>query len=301
MRRYAFTMLELVFVIVIMGIIGKFGVEFLAQAYKGFIFSNVNHTLQSNSEMAVESIASKLQFRIKDSTIGRKSTSFSSFEGLQKLQDLALAERKQYNILEWVGTDIDGFRGTSTPLWSGIIDIGASLANGTNLVSPNSNTTNINNLIKVLANYTVATDTTINNAAIYFIGSSSDIKTGYGWDGVALTNQNETMHPISSTGVGTQFAPTIGTFSGIDIFEYYQLSWTAYAVVLDANNDLTLHYDYQPWEGDKYSDANTKTALIMQNVDTFQVTPVGSVIKIQVCVNSDLVEDYSLCKEKTIF
>jgi len=39
--RAAFTMIELIFVIVVMGIIGKFGVEFLAQAYKSFIFSSV--------------------------------------------------------------------------------------------------------------------------------------------------------------------------------------------------------------------------------------------------------------------
>ena len=72
--RSAFTMIELIFVIVVMGIIGKFGVEFLAQAYKSFIFSNVNNTLHSKSASAVEFIASRLQYRIKDSLIMRQGT-----------------------------------------------------------------------------------------------------------------------------------------------------------------------------------------------------------------------------------
>ncbi len=114
------------------------------------------------------------------------------------------------------------------------------------------------------------------------------------------------MHPIKKDGTTANLLLSdAGTFSGVDIFEYYQLAWTAYAVVHSVNGDLRLHYDYQPWEGDDYlllkDGSTTKNALIMQNVDTFRFKAVGSVVKIQVCVNSDLVEDYSLCKEKTIF
>ena len=45
-KRFAFSMLELIFVIVILGVLSKFGVEFLAQAYNNFIFSKINNTLQ---------------------------------------------------------------------------------------------------------------------------------------------------------------------------------------------------------------------------------------------------------------
>jgi len=300
MRRYAFSLLELVFVIVIMGIIGKFGVEFLAQAYKGFIFSSVNHTLQANSEMAVENIAAKLQFRIKDSVIARDP-------GID-FQALASSDLDtNASVLEWVGADIDGFRGDSTPLWSGIIDLRDADTNATNLVSPETNTTALSTQIGILAHNNGTNDTTIADAAIYFIGSDSDINTGYGWDGVAIDTQTRTMHPID-VGAGTnQFKPVKGSdgannsFSGIDVFEYYQLAWTAYAVEHNSTSgDLTLYYDYQPWEGENYSADGTPT-LIMQNVSTFRFKAVGSVVKIQVCVKSDLVEDYSLCKEKTIF
>jgi len=115
------------------------------------------------------------------------------------------------------------------------------------------------------------------------------------------------MHPIKSNGT-SQFAPISGldgsnsTFAGANVYEYYQLAWTAYAVVHTPDDgNLTLYYDYQPWQGEMYTSG--KSAVIMENVDTFRFKAVGSIVKIQVCVNSDLVKDeeYSLCKEKTIF
>lgn len=302
MNRLGFTMLELIFVIVIMGIIGKFGVEFLAQAYRGFIFSNVNHNLQAKGEMAVESIASRLQYRIKDSIIKRKSADFTSFEAIGTT--VPSAEVKDYNILEWISSDIDGFRGDSLPFWSGIIDLDAS--SSILLHSPETNTTAIDSLIDKLSYSTAG----INNSALYFIGSDTDIN-NYGWDGNAIQTQNAVMHPIRSTGNIDEFVPRDGltnednNFSGVDVYEYYQLAWTAYAVgINDYNNTsntgtLTLWYNYQPWEGEVYTDASS--SILMENVSTFQFKSVGSVIKIQVCVKSDLVEDYSLCKEKTIF
>lgn len=296
MRRLGFTMIELIFVIVIMGIIGKFGVEFLAQAYNNFIYTSVNNSLQEKSEMAIESIASRLQYRIKDSVIGRKSTDATFIAA-------GSASGTDYNILEWVGSDIDGFRGDSLPYWSGIIDLDDS--NATQLDTPETNTTAINNLIETLS---YGSGTGINNSAIFFIGADNDVNSGYGWDGntTAIDTQNGSMHPVSAVvGQIDKLAPTTGNFSGVDVYEYYQLAWTAYAVGIDDYNTstntgtLTLWYDYQPWEGETYSDG--KSATIMEDISTFQFKSIGSIIKIQVCANSDLVKDYSLCKEKTVF
>ena len=303
MRRSAFTLLELIFVIVIMGILAKFGVELLSQAYKSFIFSSVNNRLQSQSTAAVESIASRLQYRIKDSVIAREAD--NDFFGL------AGYTADDAPILEWVGYDVDGFRGNTAvlPHWSGIIDLRDPSTTSTTLVSPQTDTGELNTLISTLSN----AGSGIDNAAIYFVGSDSDIETGYGWDYAigAITTQNEAMHPMRSNGVANQFVPTNGdtgadnNFTGVDVYEYYQLAWTAYAVgITDYNlatntGTLTLWYDYQPWEGERYT--NGKSAVIMDDVSTFQFRVAGSIIKIQVCVNSDLMEDYSLCKEKTVF
>ena len=292
MRKSAFTLLELIFVIVIIGILSKFGIELLFQAYKNFIFSSVNNALQSNSAAAVETIASRLQYRIKDSVIAREAD--GTVNALSGYTDGTAT------ILEWVGSDIDGFRGDSLPMWSGLIDLRHPNTNESVLVSPGTNTGALNTLIEVLSNG----GSDINDSALYFIGSDSDIETGYGWNGdlTAINTQNGAMHPIHSvSGQPAQFAPALGDFTGIDVYEYYQLAWSAYAVVhTPADGNLTLYYDYQPWQGDGYANANGKVVL-MENVDTFRFRAVGSIVKIQVCVKTDLMGDYSLCKEKTIF
>lgn len=305
MRRAAFTLLELIFVIVIMGLLANYGVELLSKAYKSFIFTKVNNSLQANSAMAVEAIASRLQYRIKDSVIARQTN--GNFQAIAGNTDLTAP------ILEWVGYDIEGFRGNSAaapvlPLWSGIVDM--DLSGIASLMSPSTNTTDINTLIGALSNATSG----INDAAIYFIGSDSDVLTGYGWNG-ALTTQNGAMHPIRRSVVGgeeNRFIPINGAtgadnnFSGVDIYEYYQLAWTAYAVgIRDYNNTtntgtLTLYYNYQPWRGETYL-ANGTAVKLMDNVSTFRFMAAGSILKIEVCANSDLMEDYSLCKEKTVF
>ena len=302
LKRSAFTMIELIFVIVIMGIIGKFGVEFLAQAYKSFIFAKINHELQSTSEQTVEFIAARLQNRIKASVIARTGAS-TTFYPVQ--QDSGV---NTYKVLEWIASDIDGFRGTTKPLWSGIIDLKNSSASTTVLVSPETNTTDSNALIDILSN----SQSTLNDSALYFIGSNNDIYSGYGWDGnlTEVNAQRGVMHPINSIiGHENEFAPAVGNFSGVDVYEYYKLSWTANAVVMEDYNtsgkemgNLYFYHNYQPWKGEKYYDNNDSNhkSLIMKNVSTFQFISIGTMMKIQVCTKSTLVEEYSLCKEKTV-
>ena len=299
-NRFAFTMIELIFVIMIMGVLGKYGIEFLSQAYNNFIFSKINNNLQENSTNAIETIASRLQFRIKDSVVARVSPDNG---GVQSDYQALPSSTYDTNatILEWIGSDIEGFRGTTLPLWSGVIDLDPSTYNILN--TPETNTTALNDLIDELS----GGDSNISDAAIYFVGSASNINR-YGWDGNALIEQNtSSIHPIDIGSNVDEFISGIAgvDFNDTDVFEYYELSWTAYAVELNTtSHDLWLHYDYQPWNGDTYlkksDNTKTKKALIMKNVDTFRFMGVGSVIKIQVCAKSSVME-YSLCKEKTIF
>ncbi len=304
--RNAFTMIELIFVIVIMGIIGKFGTEILVNAYNSFITSTVNNTLQSNSGIAVEFIASRLQHRIKDSVIARTG------DGITPVTVSSInptdPNRANYIIVEWVEADVDGFRGTTAPLWSGIVDLNPSTS--VSLISPSTDTGAVSTLINQLSYGTK----TIADAALYFINSNSDVN-GYGWNASAVSpipNQTFTMHPINSNSATAQvddFTSSIAgqTFAGAgNIYEYYQLAWTANALVYTAgpNNmgTLTFYYNYQPWNGQNYKAG--RSSILMEGVSTFQFMSIDSIMKIQVCAKSDLLildgGDYSLCKEKTI-
>ena len=87
-----------------------------------------------------------------------------------------------------------------------------------------TNATDANNTISTLSNGVAG----IAQSAIFFIGGNSDIN-GFGWDGNSITDQTLTMHRINAA--GSNITPAVSSFSGIDIYEYYQLAWTAYALV----------------------------------------------------------------------
>lgn len=308
LKRKAFTMLELIFVIVIMGIIGKFGVEFLAQSYQSFISSSVNNRLQSNSATAVEFVSSRLQYRIKPSTIAREDN--ASYTLLSEYYNTTA------NVLEWIGTDIEGFRGDALPHWSGVIDLNTTVTNAANLRSPGTNTGNLDTMINILSNG----DAGVNDAAIYFVNPDAIITAeDWGWDANASkfdTQADVQIHPINSTATVTDFIPVtwssgaavVNNFTGVDASEYYQLAWSAYAVgindwnVTSGTGTLTMWYNYQPWKGERY-DLDANSTVIMEGVSSFRFISSDSVVKIQVCVKSDLLadEEYSVCKEKTVF
>ena len=93
----AFTMLELVFVIVIMGILAKFGAELFRNIYETYISSSIQNRMQADTELALQQISNRLQYRIKDSVIAR--TDAATFQGLPSATGNEV-------ILEWIGYDI---------------------------------------------------------------------------------------------------------------------------------------------------------------------------------------------------
>ena len=294
-KHQAFTMIELIFVIVIMGIIGKFGTEFLAQAYESFIFSKINNDLQERSSSSIEFISKRLEHRIKQSLIARNPTTGT----YNFLSNVGLTDDNA-TVLEWVATDIEGFNGTTAPLWSGILDLNAS--NSNRLISLGTNTGTANTQIVNLSNGTAD----INDTAIYFLTTLPTPTNPWGYAG-AIVDQNETLHPIRSGANANELWPRGSNFAGKEAFEFYKLTWTAYAIELGDYNDTThignlyLYYNYRPWNGETYA-ANGTKVLLAENINTFRYRAAGSLVKIQICAKSPLTgEEYALCKEKTIY
>ena len=302
----AFTMLELIFVIVVMGIIGVVGANIFRTTYDNYISTSVNNRLHAETELALQQISNRLQYRIKDSVIARVNN--LTFDGLS-----SAVSTTTYNTIEWIGYDIDGWQGEwnatagfNRPTWSGFIDVDdfipAANYNGP-LSSPGTNTGRVDAIIQELGS------STINNAAIFFIGANSNVQTDYGWEGTAQDEQNNTAAHRITTGANIDdLNASVDNFSNVDVYEQYRLAWTAYALNVedsdgDGDNDLVLYYDYQPWEGDTFDNQGTGD-LLLKNVDTVQVQAIGDVIKVQICAHDENTFGsgrYALCKEKVIF
>lgn len=241
MKRYAFSMLELIFVIVVMGILAKFGVDLFKQTFEGYARSVILNTLESKSEAAVQQIANRLRYRIKDSI---------TYDG---------------TTLQWAGIAYDAWRNDQ---WSGIIDLWAPGTSENSLVSPG----------------TIAFGS---NLAMVFIGAN-----------VNMSNLNHYI-PVT-TGAGT-LTPATAFSAGDDIFEFYQLTDSAYTLQINGTQ-LFLWSNYQPWNGDAYTDGTS--ALLVDDLDTFTYQKEGDMIKIELCLsNNNFVGEgvYQVCKQKIIF
>lgn len=295
--RKGFTFIEMIFVIVIMGILAKFGSEIFRNVYLNYNQSTANNELQINTELVLQQIANRFQYRIKDSVIARVSgeTSFKSISSADA----------NSTVFEWIGYDIDGWLGDGTstlPTWTGFIDLDAldtGDANQSTLFSPGTDTGRINTVIAALS----PSGAGIGNAAIFFTGENADVQTDYGWQGVLNAQNGVAAHRISAVANVQQFgAATVADFTDTDIYEQYKLAWTAYALDISDDGNLTLYYDYRPWEGESYINDGTP-ALLMQNVTTAKIQALGDILNLQVCVSDNNItgSEYSICKEKVIF
>lgn len=314
--KKAFTLLELILVIVIVGIAAKFGMELLMRAYQDYIYGVSNNRLLGQSEAAVTQIANRLQYRIKESVIYREGN-LSGFTALASANHTA---DNNTTVIEWVGYDIDGWHGDGSgtnPTWSGIIDLDG--AHTTSILNtPASDNTRISNVISALS----PRGFNGNGSALFFIGDESvNVHDGFAWNGVGLINQSTNLHPVTLNAPDqfTSLFAAPNDFTGRDVYEYYRLAWTAYALELHTwienptepdpdkqiqRGTLWLYYDYRPWLGEKYTDANTAKVILMENVQTLRFSSIGDVLKVQVCVGDANIFKkgaYSVCKEKTIF
>ncbi len=291
-KRKAFTLLEMIIVLVVLGIMANFAVEILVNTYENYILTSTQNRIQSQSESAVTQIANRLEYRIKDSVIAKRAD--GTYQALSSAGNSNLDV-----ILEWVSIDREGWLGnTNVPLWSGFINVD-STTGPTVLISPQTNLTLLNTLISNLS----PRGATVDDSAIHFTGGSGDSGLdGFGWSAGSLTTQTEFMHPIQRSGNNFQSSIAGVNFSGADIYEFYKFSWTAYAIEKQSNGDLFLYYDYRPWNNETYT--NGRAQLLMENVTTFAFKSEGGVISLQVCVSdNDLLGEgaYSICKEKTVF
>lgn len=302
--KKAFTMLELVMVMVVLGIVASIGADIIASMYTNYLRSRTVNSLESKTEIVLEQIAKRLQYRIKDSVIVRKSNNgtllaLPAYDG----SDI------EYNILEWIGYSNESFLGTPRPGWSGFIDLDHNDTNGTagTLKTSESNLTDAADTISALSYGTVDLNTS-REAALIFKGRSYN-HTDFGWNTNANTDGNATLKVKRASDdvfeISNDAVPN-------EIYEQYYLAHTAYAIVptgVTTQNgftdfNLTLHYNYQPWLGGFYN-THGNSSLLAQNVSLFRFRQDETIMRLKLCLhdnNQTGTGDYIVvCKEKVIY
>lgn len=269
-------MLELVFVIVILGIVSSVGAELIASVYESYIIQRAQHRASLKTEIAATQIANRLAYAIPGTVVRRTGTTTTA----EDINDIPASPVDSYTVLQWVGTDADSFKTITTntdrrPGWSGFCDVdnAASSLSGTTISTPGSNLGLASTIITNLGG-------NINNAAIYYESNK--------------TLQRRDIASVSGTTITLDDNLT-------NISEHYKLAWTSYALVVDAAGTLSLHYRFTPTRGIDVT--NDLSSILLRNVSTFKFKGDGRTIRFKICVDEEIGEDFkiTICKEKAVF
>jgi len=293
--KKAFTMLELVFVIVIMGVVASIGAEIIAKLYENYLSTRSINKLQFQTELVLNKIAKRLTHRVKDSAIGQISPS-----NYVVLPDA----NSSYPILAWIGKSYESSLGNeNTTGWSGFVDLYDGNTTKTQIKTNGSHLGYARDIINALSYNTIDINTpgtTATNAVLIFKGKDDYNISKYGWNGSDTNDANYTYNiEVNTTEILKIKDKNITT-----AYEQYSLAWTAYALVPEGpdTNDfnLTLKYNFQPWDGEDYSQG--RTSVLMEHVSSFKFMQYGETVRIKLCIRDDRTGgDYGFCKEKVVF
>ena len=310
MKR-AFTLLELVVVIVVLGIIAMMSFNAIMNIYSNYFQTKTVNELETQTEIALEQISKRLEHRIKPSVIARKTDG-----AFLALNDSGVNLNAEYEILEFIPYAYEIFNdvpsGNKAGRYSGYVDLAKS-SPATGLISPGSNfSTGVVETIKDITCRNETRDATCvdfenkdGGVVAIFSDVYYNVQDSFGYKG------DITKLDIAKVGVKSTDGNTleISGFDGKQISEQYHLAYTANAIVpeqsadpKDAANgvfDLNLYYDYRPWMGEKYK-KNGEKATLAKNVTRFVFTEKNGVIVLKLCMRAKNSE-ITICKSKAVY
>ena len=286
--KKAFTLLELIFVIVILGIVASIGSSIIVKVYESYIVQRALHRASIKTELAAQQIANRLANRISDSVIGREPGTIN-FLPIDQLPGGDV-----YRALEWIGYDNDSFSAQGIPGWSGYCDVNAS--NRTTIITPGSN---LSLTSTIIGNLGASADT---EAAIIFAGHEYSPTKNYAANCMGFSDRS-CISRVTGTLSGTTINMDDYNITKTRVItDQYRLAWSAYAIVPESSTvptKLNLYYNYQPWQGESYSTGSVNTLL--DNVTVFKYYGLGDTIRFKICVQANIGDhNISICKEKAV-
>jgi len=305
------SMIEIIFVIVILGIVASLGAEMIANAYKGYFLQHLSHRANMRTEIAAQQIANLLAHRIPGTTLSRNPQDLND---TLDVREYTLADDTTHTLLEWIGEEWEsptarlpdsahpGYR----PGWSGFCDVDSS--NATTLITPGSDLDFAWSVRDSLYHLT--------NSAIFFRSSQYDDTHKYNAKfcmGMVDSNTSCISGVTKSDATTLQFDTASASRPNKYIVEHYKLAATAYALCPKDNGDgtfdLILFYDYQPWEGERLTqnscgDTTIPHATLATDLTVFKFAEAGNVFRFKICTREKLGEgDHNItsCKERAVF
>lgn len=309
--KKAFTLIELIFVIVLLSIISMFGADLYVKIYNSYTNNRATSDLEGETERTLNIITSLLRDRVKQTVIGRETDNGEHPDG----DFVSLYEvQEKHDVLEWIGksteTQYIGSTNKGVLGWSGFaIDFSTPtpVPPGDFVIkSPGSSLENANDILTSLNAGT-------NSFGIIFNDDIIINADSFGYDHTTYNHTN-----IGTVSIIDNDTMQISGLASRNKNRYF-LVHTAYAIVpvLDNNAadvsvggiksntyNLLLYYDFQPWEKEKYE--NGKSVVLAKNVTMFRFTFDNNSVAVKLCMrdnnrNFDAEKlDFIVCKSQVV-
>ncbi len=299
--KKAFSLIEVIFVLVILGIVASISSQIIVQVYENYITQRAIYNVNTKTELAINQIVNRLTYSVLDSAIAKNKNDSSEYK---LLTGLNLAVDTNLTVLEWIGYDNDSFSAGATPYWSGVANY--ETASKSQFDSPGSQLGKVNTIIYNLSNKQVDfNNSSDDKPAVIFQPRTGKGDTVNGTCMGLVENNTSCIYAVSENNNTTGFLFKDSNKTKV-ITERYQLVWSAYALVPEKQPnglyDLNLYYNYQPWDNNEtyQNDATIKT--LIKNISVFKFTQSGGIIQLKLCASEDIGADYNIstCKEKAI-
>ena len=296
MVKRGFTLIEAIYVIVILSFILIGGFQIIGKLYERNYIVKTTTKLEFDTQTLLDQISGMLYYRVPLSVIGYNQKT-NDFEYIGEI-----IENEDYPILEWIGYLNDAMVEMNL---SGFVDLYESKKPTIKAIDFNSAFINtiLKNKFKSDENLTIL-------SAIIFVGSFDrgeesaliDYNNSFGWHG----NNAKLVYKIdeytqNNNDCNLTLKESNGSeIKGATIYEKFYLVDSAYAIALkkDLNlskwncdisfdkfgdNDLLLFYNYRPWKGESFcaDGGNGSVTLLASNITSFKVKKVNYHLEIK--------------------
>ena len=298
MVKKAFTLIEVIYVIVILSFVLIGGFQIISKLYERNYIVKTTTNLEFNTQTLLDQISGMIYYRVPLSVIGYNPKT-DDFKYIEEIE-----EDEEYLVLEWIGYLNEAMVERNL---SGFVDLYESVKPTIKAVDFNS--TFVDTILK---NKFKSSDKNLTELSAIIFAGSFDIgeeialnyyNNSFGWHG----NNAKLIYKIDEyTQDSSDCYLTLKESNGSEIesatiYEKFYLVDSAYAIALkkDLNiskwncnisfdkfkdNDLLLFYNYRPWKGETFcgDGGDGNVTLLASNIKAFNVKKVNYHLKFNV-------------------
>ncbi|MDD5716425.1 MAG: type II secretion system protein [Sulfuricurvum sp.] len=284
--RPAFTMIELLFVIVVLGIVGGLALEAVRQYYEGIYRTGEYAKRSADADHILDQLSKYFEYAIDSSIVnidssetclGRPDTSSSG----------------NYTVA-FVGVDRDGLQGIWDGIrWSPTWSEEVMTATGSTIVTASD------------TNYTAGGISNNNDALFDDDINNTNICDDYKWNSTSTTTKYNLITAHTDHTLTLQTTPANG--------KRKYLLRSGYAFKVESDGKFVMYDNFRPWKGETYSTGRDNT--LGENVAHFYVnyasdaneSTQGLIWRLKVCmqgIDTNLSNSSSssndICRERTV-